>query len=48
MSKRKNIAVIENIAVNQNIFSFSGARIWALITVYQYENPSGYITEKYL
>ena len=48
MPKRKNIALIENIAVNQNIFSFSGARIWALITVYQYENPSGYITEKYL
>ena len=37
---------MQNNSVNECIFHFLGARIWAPIPVYRYENPSRYITEK--
>ena len=35
---------MQNNSINKSIFHFLGARIWAPMLVYRYENPSGYIT----
>ena len=35
---------MQNNSVNKCIFHFLGARIWAPMPVYWYENPSGYVT----
>ena len=35
---------MQNNSVNKSIFHFLGTRIWVAMLVYQYENPSGYIT----
>ena len=36
---------MQNNNVNKGIFHFLGTTIWAPMQVYQYENPSGYITD---
>ena len=35
-------------SVNKGTFHFLGATIWASMSGYQYENPSGYIFDDYL
>ena len=36
---------MQNNSVNKGIFQFLGARIWVPMSVYQYENSSGYNTD---
>ena len=36
---------MQNKSVNKGIFHFWGGRIWAPVSVYQYENCSGYVTD---
>ena len=36
---------MQNNSVNKGTFHSLGARIWVPMPVYQYENPSGYVTE---
>ena len=42
--KGKNIAWNQSNSVNKGIFNFLGARTLVPMPVYQYENPSGYVT----
>ena len=46
--KRKQQPAIQNQVVNKGIFHFLGTRIWAPMPVYRYENPSRYVTAKYI
>ena len=36
--------MMQNNSVNKGIFHFLDAKIWVSISVYRYENPSGYVT----
>ena len=44
--KGKKQPAMQNNSVNNGIFLFLGTRIWLLVPVYWYENPSEYITER--
>ena len=42
---KKHKCAIENITVKKSRSAFLGVRILALITLYQYQNPAGYVAD---